>query len=285
MALIVNGERIDDDAIQQEAERMRPQYEQAFSDDEPEAREARLIEWARENCIERHLLAQEAARNPEPVPAKDIDTALEQMKDQYGGEDEFYKELGVSRDDEIRRDIERRLRIDRLIEKVAGGLPNPSDEQIQQYYEEHGEELMAPEQARVAHIVKHIGPDVDPAEAHAQLAQALAKLEQGAEFADLAEEYSDCPDNGGDLGHFARGQMVEEFEDRVFSMAVGQVSPVFPTRFGYHVAKLLDRKPAQPCPLEEAREHIHEEVAKQIRDQAIETFIDKLRAKATIEEA
>ena len=60
---------------------------------------------------------------------------------------------------------------------------------------------------------------------------------------------------------------------------------MFPTRFGYHVARLLDRKPAQPCPLEEAREHIHEEVAKQIRDQAIETFIDKLRAKATIEEA
>ena len=287
MALLVNGERIEDDTIQQEAERMRPRFEEAFADEPPETREAKLRDWARENVIEKALLAQEARRDPHPVPARDIDAALRELMEQFGGEDAFYRRVGMTRADdaEIRANVEIRLRVDRVIERVCRGLPDATDEAVERYYREHLDELTAPEQIRAAHIVKHIGADVSLEAAQAELAAVREEIGRGADFAEMAAKHSDCSDQGGDLGYFARGRMVEEFEDVVFSLAVGQISEVFPTRFGYHIVKVLDRKAPAPYPLDEVRDHIKERLVSEARNKAIEDHLDAMRAKATIEDA
>jgi len=66
-----------------------------------------------------------------------------------------------------------------------------------------------------------------------------AELDQGANFAKLAESYSSCPSKkrGGDLGSFGKGQMVPEFEKAVYSMKVGDISPPVKTKHGYHIIK------------------------------------------------
>ncbi|MHC4721340.1 MAG: peptidylprolyl isomerase, partial [Planctomycetota bacterium] len=75
-----------------------------------------------------------------------------------------------------------------------------------------------------------------------------------------------------------------EFEDVVFGMEVGTVSDVFKTEFGYHIAKVTDKKPATACPLEDVREVIVRELTEQARQKAVEKFIDREKAKALIEE-
>lgn len=74
-------------------------------------------------------------------------------------------------------------------------------------------------------------------EAQQQIQQIESQLQQGADFATLAREHSDCPSSskGGDLGQFGRGQMVGPFEDAAFGMEVGQTSGVVETPFGYHL--------------------------------------------------
>ena len=64
-----------------------------------------------------------------------------------------------------------------------------------------------------------------------------AKIDDGAEFSELAKEHSDCPSSseGGSLGDFGRGMMVPEFEQAAFGMDVGEVSDVVETAFGYHL--------------------------------------------------
>lgn len=66
-----------------------------------------------------------------------------------------------------------------------------------------------------------------------------AKLEDGAEFSELASESSDCPSgkSGGNLGPFGRGQMVKPFEDAVFALEVNATSDVVETDFGYHLIR------------------------------------------------
>ena len=69
------------------------------------------------------------------------------------------------------------------------------------------------------------------------------ELAQGADFAQLAREYSECPSGkrGGDLGEFGRGQMVREFEEVVFSADVGAVQGPVKTQFGYHLIEVTSR--------------------------------------------
>jgi parvulin-like peptidyl-prolyl isomerase len=110
-------------------------------------------------------------------------------------------------------------------------------------------------------------------------------LTNGASFETVVDKYTDCADSGGDLGFVSRGQMVEEFEDVVFNLGEGQISDVFRSRFGFHIAKVYTRQPAAVPPLEEIKDQVTEAVNEQMRSAAIDAFIDQLRSKATIEEA
>lgn len=70
----------------------------------------------------------------------------------------------------------------------------------------------------------------------------IKKITDGESFESLAQSFSKCPSgkNGGDLGHFGRGQMVKPFEDAAFSLDVGQTSAPIRTQFGYHLIKRFE---------------------------------------------
>lgn len=105
-------------------------------------------------------------------------------------------------------------------------------------------------EAHVAHILlQYKGSMRAPAtvtrtkeEAKAEIEELLAKIKDGADFADVAQQYSDCPSkqNGGNLGKFGRGVMAKPFEDAAFKLKKGQVSEIVETDFGYHIIKGLE---------------------------------------------
>ncbi len=284
MVLHVNGEIIEDSLIYKEAELLRPSYERAFSDMEPRLREAQLIEWSRENVIERTLVRQYAKNYGPAIPEEDIEKTLEEMGKRAGGREKLVKEMGDAAEEKLKETIELQMRIDRLMGDICKLVPQPSKEQIQKFYEENKEQFKTPEFIRVAHIVKHINWRTDEATALEILKKAQTELKAGAVFENLAARYSDCPDNGGDLGFISRGQMVEEFDDAVFNLGIGQVSDIFRTRFGFHIAKVYDRKMPACRNFEEVKDYITNELKKHMQTDAINAFIDKLKAKAEIKE-
>lgn len=70
-----------------------------------------------------------------------------------------------------------------------------------------------------------------------------AQIESGEDFSDLAKQHSNCPSKmqGGDLGSFGRGQMVQEFDEVVFSADLNKVQGPVKTQFGYHLLEVTSR--------------------------------------------
>lgn len=283
MTLVVNGEKIEDSIIQQEAERLRPSYEQTFKDMDPKKREEQLLDWSKENVIERVLIDQEAKKDGDRIPQDQIDAALAEFKKRYEGT-QLPEELNAENEEKIKEEIELQMKVERMLQNVCEDVPGPSQEAVLKFYEENKEQLKSAEQVRVGHIVKYISWQTDEAAAYDVIRKAQDELKNGAVFETLAQKYSDCPENGGDLGYIKRGQMVEEFEDVVFNLNVGEISDVFRTRFGFHIARLYDRKPPAVPDLKEVRDHIVSELKEQMRQKVIEEFVDKLKTTAKIEE-
>ncbi len=285
MAFVVNGERIEDSAIQQEAERLRPHYEQVFADQDPKEREAQLLDWSRENVIERVLINQEARQNGDRIPPDKVEAVLAKLKEQYADPQQLYKDFNASDDAKVRSDIETQMRVEQRLNEVCNGLPKPSQAAIKEYYEQNKEQYKTGERVRVAHIVKYVNWQTDEETAYRQISEAHAELKNGVPFETVVEKYTDCADSGGDLGFVSRGQMVEEFEDVVFNLGDGAISDVFRSRFGFHIAKTYGREPAVVPSLEQVKDQVTEAVREQMRSEAIDKFIDELRSKSTIEEA
>lgn len=285
MAFVVNGERIEDSTIKQEAERLRPHYERVFADQDPKEREAQLLDWSKENVIERVLINQEARRNGDKVPPDKVEAALAKLKEQYADPQQLYKDSNASDDQKVKSDIEMQMRVEQRLNHLCDNLPKPSQAAISEYYEQNKEQYKTGERVRVAHIVKYVNWQTDEETAYRQISQAHAELKNGAPFEAVVDKYTDCGDSGGDLGFVSRGQMVEEFEDVVFNLGDGAISDVFRSRFGFHIAKAYGREPAVVPTLEQVKDQVIEAVGEQMRSEAIDKFIDELRSKATIEQA
>ncbi len=286
MGLYVNGEQVDEIEIMREAERLRPYYEEVFQDQPAEEQERQLMEWARENVIERLLLLQAAVRDPEPIEDAAVEEAYQAILRDHGGRDQFYQrhELDLDKEPEVKDDIRKRMLLKLKMDKITAGATIPDPENALRYYEEHRDEFVVPETVHAAHIIKQLRPGQDPKAIEEELLQILKRIRNNADFTEMAKKHSDCPDGGGDLGFFPRGQMVESFEEVVFNLEPGGVSNVFRTEFGLHIAKVFEKRESELRPFEYVGESIQEKLREEADQEAIERFIDLEREKATIEE-
>jgi peptidyl-prolyl cis-trans isomerase C len=188
----------------------------------------------------------------------------------------------VPDDGALRRQVEQDLRFRRTMHDVIGPVPRPTEEDIARFYKKERRNFQRPETVHVAHIVKHVDETHAEADARAGIEAALHELEGGEPFVLVVERHSDCKGNGGDLGSFSLGKMVPEFEDVVFAMRPGERSPIFRTRFGFHIAEMRSRAPAGCADLPEVCGMIEQFLAASNEAQALQRATAALRAKADI---
>ncbi len=136
------------------------------------------------------------------------------------------------------------------------------ESELRAYYDEHEDEFLEGEQANARHILIRVAQDASEeektdAELHANGVAQIAVT--GADFAELAAKHSDDPgsaENGGDLGWFGRGRMVDEFEDAVFSAKPGEIVGPIKSQFGYHIILVEAFRPEHQQPFEEVEEQV-----------------------------
>ncbi len=256
MALLVNGEHLDEAAIREESELIRRRLAEEMPEESALSIDIKAREWATENVIERMLLQQAAESYAPAEPSGENGSGT----------------AGAQSDEQLQK----------LLAHVTRNAAKPKRKEVIEFYKANQALFFAPEIARASHIVKNVDEETTEAAAHEAITAAQAELQNGKPFAETADHYSDCPGSGGALGWFGRGDMVDEFEVVVFGLQPGQVSGIFRSPFGFHIATLHERKPAGVRSLSDVYGQIEESILHGKKRDAVERFVDELRSKAEI---
>jgi peptidyl-prolyl cis-trans isomerase C len=239
----------------------------------------------------RTLLIGEVAAKKVTATEKEISEVMEEMmKSQLPpGEtmDEFMKKNKIAAA-RLREEIGINVKINKLFEKELGGKIKITDKETADFYETNKDKFTKPETVHARHIlVSRVPEDTEKnlTDKKAKVEDLRKKLLGGADFAKLAAENSDCPSKqaGGDLGPFARGQMVKPFEDAAFSQEKNAIGPVVETDFGFHIIQVLDRQASQIQKLDaDTKKRISAFLEGQKRKAAFDAKVKQLKGAANI---
>jgi len=169
--------------------------------------------------------------------------------------------------------------------EVPGGVAQPTQQEIQQYFTAHQSEYSVPEQSKSRHILIKVAPGADAktdAAAKAKAEVLVKQIQGGANFADLAKKNSDDPgskDTGGELGFAQRGHMVPEFDNAIFTQKIGDTK-IIKTQFGYHIVQVEERQAARTQQLNDVLPTIQATLIRQKSVAAQENYARALMSEA-----
>ncbi|MFB0521729.1 MAG: peptidylprolyl isomerase [Desulfatiglandales bacterium] len=243
-----------------------------------------------ESLINRELLYQESQKQGISVADETINEQLKKLKERFSSEAEFKSALSEANLSEaaIKSQFKQGMAIQQFIDKEFVQKITVSDKESKTYYDSHPEVFKQPGQVRASHILIKVDPGADEsqkAEARRKLEKIQGKLQNGEDFAALAKEFSEGPSsaNGGDLGYFKRGQMVKPFEEAAFTLEPGKVSEIVETEFGYHLIKVIDKKPGKTIAYEDIKGTLERHLKQEKVQEEVGLYVEKLREKAKVE--
>ncbi|WP_416730661.1 peptidylprolyl isomerase [Fictibacillus sp. JL2B1089] len=200
------------------------------------------------------------------VTDKEIEKETEKIKEELGGEDAFKQALeqnGLSDEKQLKERIKSML----LNEKAATEGVKVSEAEMKKTFDEKYKT-----EVKASHIL---------VEDEKTAKEVQKKLNEGGDFAKLAEEYSKDPGSkskGGDLGFFGKGAMVPEFDKVAFTLEKGKTSELVKSDYGYHIIKVTDKRENK---FEDKKEQIEQEL-KQQKAKPITEILESLKKKADV---
>lgn len=268
---LVNGEPIPQDALARELAQSRA------SGGEGEGRSDVLRRSVLDEMIDRVLLLQQARKRAILVGQDQVERALLRIRAEYPGThfDDLLAQERLSQAD-LKARLKEQLTVERLFNEEVFPAVQVADAEVARYHAEHAAEFDEPERVHVLQIV------VASREEAQRLRAELLRKPQA--FAEVARRASIAPEgkSGGDLGYIGRGSGFPEVFDVCFSLKPGVLSEVTPSPYGFHLFKVVDRKPAARRSLEEARGEIAAKLLRDKRARAQKEYLDALRKGAQI---
>lgn len=156
-------------------------------------------------------------------------------------------------------------------------VPEIETEEARAFYKERKAEFINPERVHAQHIVLH-NDRHESAEATVTLLNLRNQINDGTiSWEDAVKDTTECQDQS-DLGFFARGEMVEAFEDVAFALEEGAISDVVETPFGWHLLRVVSHLPEEPALFEEVKEMIVDHLTKEARQAKLDAHLDPLIA-------
>ena len=241
--------------------------------------------------VEFEIAKAYAEENGITVSESEVNQEIETIKDQIveqaraqgmnvGREKAFQQALeqaGLT-EEELREQIREQLPVQKVQVRVAGDA-EASQEEVEQFYEENKKlQFTTPEQRCARHILFN-------KDQREKAEEVKGQLQNGADFAELAKEFSQDPagaENGGDLGCLGKGETVPSFEEAVFNARQGEIVGPVESEFGYHLIEVTDIKERSTQPLSEVETQIREQLSTDEQAQKFSAWVQEQKEQRDV---
>ncbi len=262
--------------------------------------------------IVRTLVDQEIAKRHIKVSNADINNELQTMIDKVGSKEQFsaiLKRNGVS-NEQFKKDLKEEVKVKKLVNMIENVKISDKDAEV--FYKKNTKKFTYPDRVRASHILilanpMEIASKIKSQPENKDLSDTVLKEKVMAEMQtryakalSIQAELKNLPDNfektareqsedvatakkGGDLGFFAKADMVEPFATQAFSQQPNTISPVIQTQYGYHIIKVTDRMAAGQEPFVKVKDQIKLYLQTKRQMVILEQLINQMKASAKIE--
>lgn len=282
----VNGETISRDELEGA---VRSYAANTGSEIRPDNR-AEVYRGVLDELIAFRLLGTELKTRGIEVGREEIDAALGELRRRFPNDGAYRRALAEQKltADQLRERTKQTLLINRLLEREVGNGIEVAPAEVARFYEANPDRFQQPEAVRLSHILIGLPEGAGDAQrkaAEARAASLAERARKGENFAALAKAHSQdaSRERGGDIGFVVRGQAQKPFEDAAFALQPGEVSGPVETRYGFHVIKAGERRPAQKVPFGQAAAQVEEYLAGQKREEKMREYVNRLKSSNKVE--
>ena len=257
-----------------------------------------------EKEIVRELVNQQGEKKNLEVDSDLIEKEMDALRKPYNSDEEFEKALSARRItlDDLKNSMKVDISARQLLNDQIKGKITIADTDVKKYYEDNKQKFVRPESFRTHHILAAFFPpdllkSTPVAElqnkreelrkkAEERIGAIIKELKEGANFEELAKKKSDdeaSRKNGGDLDVIYKGVFDPSFDEAVSKLNPGEITGKVETRFGFHVIKLIEKRPSEQAPFDELEPAIQKHLFMEEAKKVVEVYIDELRKQAKIE--
>lgn len=285
MSIKINDQVIPDWAIERQAEALFDNVARGMPGKPREIIMMSALELAKDRLVDQALMAQESRRRKYQVDSVELQKKIKLWLKQNGGKKAFEKINNpmIQNQDDLKRELSDQMRFNQLLEEESQ-CEQVSAADALKYYEERPELFRSEELLAASHFLKMGKTEEELGLALEAVKEVRQRIEKGEDFTAVVRAESDDKTNDGNLGTFGKGRMVPEFEQAAYAMEAGELSEPVKTQFGWHLIQLHQRIPPKVTPFEEIKEKVIEYLTERKKDKVFESFLDRLKAEATIEE-
>ena len=239
------------------------------------------------HLIEQRLILQEAKRLNIAVGAEAIDNRLEKIREKFESDEALTEALTRSdlTKEGLKEQIRQQLMVDRLIDTKVRSTISVSPQEVAKELESHPEVVKTGDRVRASHLLIRVTEARPEEKARALIDDLHRRLSGGADFAQLAKQYSEDPhaESGGSMGWVAQGELLPELDQTLFALEPGQLSNPIQTRLGFHLVRVDERRTATSLSLLEANTAVYQQLYERKFKEAFQRWLAELLRKAYIE--